>query len=88
MILHALHLLGGSARPGRLQRAIPGLSKKMMTATLRELERAGLVERLVHAVMPPSVEYRLTPLGQVFIEPIEMLYEWSILHARDLDRLP
>lgn len=87
MLLHTLHLLGGASRPGKLQRSVPGLSKKMMTQTLRELEQSGLVSRHVQQIMPPSVEYRLTSAGQIFIEPIEMLYTWAIDHAADLEAL-
>ena len=87
MILHTLHLLGGSSRPGRLQRSIPGLSKKMMTQTLRELEEKGLVCREIHQIMPPNVEYSLTSLGKVFVEPIEQLYLWGIDHADALEAL-
>ena len=87
MILHTLHLLGDASRPGKLQRSVPGLSKKMMTQTLRELEQSGLVSRHVQQIMPPSVEYRLTPAGLIFIEPIEMLYAWAIDHAAELDAL-
>jgi len=81
MILHTLHLQEGSSRPARLQRSIPGLSKKMMTQTLRELEDKGLVCREIHQIMPPNVEYSLTSLGKVFVEPIEQLYLWGIDHA-------
>ncbi|WP_336945945.1 helix-turn-helix domain-containing protein [Asaia sp. BMEF1] len=87
MILHALHLMGGASRPGALQRSLPGLSKKMMTQTLRELQEAGLVERVVLQDMPPVVEYRLTPLGQRFIEPLEMLYRWGVQNAELLHGL-
>ncbi|KXV18613.1 hypothetical protein AD933_02950 [Acetobacter malorum] len=87
MILHTLHLLGDASRPGQLQRSVPGLSKKMMTQTLRELEQSGLVSRHVQQIMPPSVEYRLTPAGQIFIEPIEMLTTGAIDHAAELDAL-
>ena len=87
MILHALHMSGGSARPGALQRNLPGLSKKMMTQTLRDLQTAGLVERVVIQTMPPNVEYRLTALGQRFIEPLEMLYCWGVRHADLLQQL-
>ncbi len=87
MILHAVHLMGGAARPGALQRNIPGLSKKMMTQTLRDLQQYGLIERVVLEVMPPAVEYRLTQLGERFIEPIELLYRWGAHHADLLDRL-
>ena len=87
MILHTLHLLGGHSRPGQLQRSIPGLSKKMMTQTLRELEGKGLITRQIHQIMPPNVEYSLTALGKVFVEPIEQLYLWGIDHADALEAL-
>ncbi|MCA1956609.1 helix-turn-helix domain-containing protein [Zymomonas sp.] len=86
MILHSLHLLGGHARPTQLMRAIPGLSKKMMTQTLKELEQRQWVYRDIEQVMPPIVEYRLTELGQLFVEPIEMLYQWGIAHSEALNK--
>lgn len=85
MVIHTLHLRGGASRPGQFQRILPGLSRKMMTQTLRELEQAGLVARTVLHVMPPAVEYRLTPLGQNFVVPLEMLYRWGAEHAELLD---
>ena len=88
MVLHALHTLhGGTCRSGVLQRSLPGLSKKMLTQTLREMERDGLVSRQVFDVVPPRVEYSLTPLGVEFVEPIEMLYQWGKSHAAALDQL-
>jgi DNA-binding HxlR family transcriptional regulator len=88
MVLHALHSLhAGTCRTGELQRSLPGISKKMLTQTLREMERDGLLSRRVFEVVPPRVEYSLTPLGHEFIEPIEMLYEWGRTHAEALDRL-
>lgn len=88
MVLHALHTLhGGTCRTGILQRSLPGISKKMLTQTLREMERDGLVTRQVFDVVPPRVEYSLTPLGVEFVEPIEMLYAWGKSHAAALDQL-
>jgi DNA-binding HxlR family transcriptional regulator len=88
MVLHALHMLhGGTCRTGVLQRSLPGISKKMLTQTLREMERDGLVTRQVFDVVPPRVEYSLTPLGVEFVEPIEMLYQWGKSHAAALDQL-
>jgi len=88
MVLHALHELhGGTCRTGQLQRSLPGISKKMLTQTLRELERDGLLSRRVYDVVPPRVEYTLTPLGRIFIEPIEMLYDWGRRHEAALDQL-
>lgn len=86
MILHSLHLLGGHARPTQLMRAIPGLSKKMMIQTLKELEQRQWVYRDIKQVMPPIVEYRLTELGQLFVEPIEMLYQWGMAHSQELKK--
>jgi len=60
-----------------LQRHITGLSQKMLTQTLRELERNGLVKRTVYAEVPPRVEYELTPLGQTMQEPIAAILSWS-----------
>ena len=76
MVLHKRHALhGGTCRTGELQRSLPDISEKMLTQTLREMERGGLLSRRVFDVVPPRVEYGLTPLGCEFIEPVEMLYE-------------
>jgi DNA-binding HxlR family transcriptional regulator len=53
----------GEMRFTRIGEAVPGISQKMLTQTLRHMEREGLVTRTVHAVVPPRVEYKLTPLG-------------------------
>jgi DNA-binding HxlR family transcriptional regulator len=88
MILHVLHArLEGVARTGVLHRSLPGISKKMLTQTLREMEASGMVTRHVHGTVPPAVEYRLTPLGKRFVEPIELLYAWGQRNADALDQL-
>jgi DNA-binding HxlR family transcriptional regulator len=88
MVLHALHALhGGRCRAGVLHRSLPGISKKMLTQTLRDMEASGLVERQVHATLPPSVDYSLTPLGIRFVEPVELLYDWSRRNEDALDAL-
>jgi DNA-binding HxlR family transcriptional regulator len=88
MILHVLDArLGGAARTGVLHRSLPGISKKMLTQTLREMEGSGLVTRHVQGTIPPAVEYRLTPLGRRFVEPIELLYAWGRTNADALDQL-
>lgn len=87
-VLHAMHaLFGGTCRPGALQRALPGLSKKMLTQTLRELERDGLVAREVHGAVPPRVDYSLTPLGRTMVGAIELLYGWARDHEAELSGL-
>lgn len=88
MILHTLHARhGGTARAGVLLRSLPGVSKKMLTQTLREMEGSGLVSRHVQGTIPPAVEYRLTPLGTRFVEPVELLYGWGRDNADALDLL-
>ena len=60
-----------------LQKRIGGISQKMLTQTLRSLERDGLVQRTVYAEVPPRVEYALTSLGQTLCEPIDAIIKWS-----------
>jgi DNA-binding HxlR family transcriptional regulator len=60
-----------------LQRAVPDISKRMLTQTLRDLERDGLITRHVFPTKPPSVEYRLAPLGQSMLAPLAGLVEWA-----------
>jgi len=78
-------LARGLRRHGRLLDNIPGISKKALTATLRRLERHGLVARRVHAEIPVRIEYRLTPLGWELTEPLMTLYEWAVEHENALD---
>jgi DNA-binding HxlR family transcriptional regulator len=72
-------LARGTMRFGQLQREI-GLSQKVLTDTLRALERDGLVRRTVYAVIPPKVEYTLTELGTSLIEPLSALCRWAEQH--------
>ena len=88
MVLHTLHARhDGIARTGALARSLPGISKKMLTQTLREMEVSGLLTRHVHTAVPPAVEYRLTQLGTRFVEPVELLYAWGRRNADALDAL-
>ncbi len=64
-------------RFNELRRSIDGISQRMLTRTLRELERQGLVLRTVTPTTPPSVEYALTPLGQTLLEPMKTLIAWT-----------
>ena len=71
-------LLGdGPMRFSELRRAIEGISQRMLTLTLRGLERDGLVTRTVFPEIPPRVEYELTKLGNTLLEPIQGLAEWA-----------
>jgi DNA-binding HxlR family transcriptional regulator len=73
-----IDLLGqGPKRFGVLRRSIDGISQKMLTQTLRNLERDGLVQRRVYPTTPPSVEYALTPLGRTLTGPIAAIREWA-----------
>src|SRR3981189_3063841 len=68
---------GRTRRFNELQRAIPDISKKMLTQTLRMLERGGLVHRTVFQQVPPKTEYRLTDDGRKLREPIAWLCTWA-----------
>ncbi len=73
-----LHLLsGGTLRFTELRNAIDGISQRMLTVSLRGLERDGLVTRTVHPVVPPRVDYALTALGQSLSETIANLVVWA-----------
>lgn len=70
----------GPRRFTELKRGIDGISQRMLTATLRSLERDGMVTRTVHNVMPPHVSYELTPMGFSLLEAARPLMEWSTGH--------
>ncbi len=70
-------LATGPHRFSAVQRAIPDISKRMLTQTVRDLERDGLIARTVFPTRPPSVEYRLTPLGATILEPLTSLVRWA-----------
>jgi DNA-binding HxlR family transcriptional regulator len=77
-------LASGMRRHARLVDNIPGLSKKVLTATLRKLEQSGIVARQVYAEIPVRVEYTLTPLGWQLTEPLMAIYEWALEHESEL----
>ena len=79
-------LAGGTHRFGELQRAVAGVSQKMLTQTLRGLERDGLVERKVYPEVPPRVEYTLSPLGETLVEPLASLCRWAEEHYWEVER--
>lgn len=78
LVLYALAF--GVKRHGELKREITGISQKMLTQTLRNLERDGLVERKAYNEMPPRVEYTLTPLGETLSELLKNVCTWSEQH--------
>jgi DNA-binding HxlR family transcriptional regulator len=67
----------GKLRFSELERAIPGVSQKMLIQQLRDLERDGIVTRTVHAQVPPKVEYELTSWGQAMCPALDALLEWA-----------
>ena len=71
-------------RFSQIQRRIDGISQKMLTQTLRSLERDGLVERTVYAEVPPRVVYKLTPLGETLRAPIAEIRHWAETHIGEV----
>jgi len=73
-------------RFSRLRERIGGVSQKMLTKTLRQLERDGLVTRRVHAEVPPRVDYKLTPLGESLGQSVCSVWTWVEAHMQDVER--
>ncbi len=73
-------------RFSEIQRGIEGISQKMLTQTLRSLERDGLITRTVYAEVPPRVEYALTPLGETLCAPIAAIRQWAEDYIGDVTR--
>lgn len=84
-LLVVRNLSQGPRRFTELKRAIDGISQRMLTVTLRGLERDGILTRTVHNVMPPHVSYELTPMGRTLREATAPLLEWSITHLAHID---
>lgn len=72
-----LELQGGPRRFNALQRTLPDISKRMLTQSLRDLERDGFVSREVFDTKPPSVSYSLTEMGRDFLTPLSALIDWA-----------
>lgn len=83
LVLSALG--GGTLRFQELRRLVDGISQKMLTQTLRLLERDGLVCRTVHASVPPKVEYELTPLGDSLTDTVTAIRTWAYAHMDEID---
>jgi DNA-binding HxlR family transcriptional regulator len=84
-LLVVRNLKDGPRRFTELKRGIDGISQRMLTVTLRSLERDGLLTRTVHNVMPPHVSYQLTAMGLTLREATAPLLEWSIAHLAQID---
>jgi DNA-binding HxlR family transcriptional regulator len=74
----------GPVRFNELKRDIGGISQRMLTLTLRGLERDGLVTRTIYPNVPPRVEYALTPLGRSLLEPVNALADWALKHKQEI----
>jgi len=84
--LYVIETLGGGTRRfSDLRRMIDGISQRMLTVTLRGLERDGLVTRTVHPTVPPRVEYALTPMGRTLLDTVCTLLRWAQDHLAEID---
>ncbi|WP_414578993.1 winged helix-turn-helix transcriptional regulator [Anabaena sp. CCY 9402-a] len=79
-VLIIRELLSETKRFGELQRSLPGITQKMLTQQLRELEEDGIIHREVYAQIPPKVEYSLTPLGKSLQPILYAMHEWAVKH--------
>jgi DNA-binding HxlR family transcriptional regulator len=76
---------GGPMRFSQLRRAVEGISQKMLTTTLRNLERDGFCTRTVFATVPPRVDYELTELGRDLLVPVKALGDWAVANRERID---
>jgi DNA-binding HxlR family transcriptional regulator len=79
------HLTRKTMRFNELRHSIGGISQRMLTLTLRNLERDGLVTRTVFPEIPPRVEYQLTELGRTLTDPLDTLWNWAALHMASVN---
>jgi DNA-binding HxlR family transcriptional regulator len=83
--LYVISELGGDTkRFTELRRDIEGISQRMLTVTLRGLEREGIVSRTMYPVMPPRVDYKLTPLGRTLLDAVGSLVRWAESHTEEI----
>lgn len=85
--VYVIHMLGveGTLRFSELMRLIDGISQRMLTVTVRRLERDGLVRRDMYPEVPPRVEYSLTPLGATLRQVVGELVAWSVAHLPEIE---
>jgi len=79
------HLTRKTMRFNELRHSIGGISQRMLTLTLRNLERDGLVTRTVYPEIPPRVEYQLTELGRTLTDPLDTLWNWAARHMASVN---
>ncbi len=75
------HLMQGSKRFNELRRLLPGITQRMLTLQLRQLEKDDLINRKIYHQIPPKVEYSLSKLGQTLVPILEQLKQWGTEHA-------
>nr|WP_249123710.1 MULTISPECIES: helix-turn-helix domain-containing protein [unclassified Bradyrhizobium] len=85
-VLVIMLLQGGPRRFNELKRMINGVSQRMLTLTLRGLERDGLVTRTMYPTIPPRVDYALTDLGRSLAEPVKALGNWAFANMTDIEQ--
>ena len=85
-VLVMTRLGGGPVRFNELRRSIGGISQRMLTLTLRGLERDGLITRTIFPTIPPRVEYALTALGRDLLQPVSGLSEWALRNQGKIAR--
>jgi DNA-binding HxlR family transcriptional regulator len=85
-VLVVTRLGGGPVRFNELRRSIGGISQRMLTLTLRGLERDGLITRTIFPTIPPRVEYALTALGRDLLQPVSGLSEWALRNQGKIAR--
>jgi DNA-binding HxlR family transcriptional regulator len=85
-VLVVTRLGDGPKRFNELKRSIGGISQRMLTLTLRGLERDGLITRTVFPTIPPRVDYELTPLGRDLLQPVSALGDWALRNQARIER--
>jgi DNA-binding HxlR family transcriptional regulator len=84
--VYVIDLLGqGTKRFSELHRSIDGITARMLTVTLRGLERDGILTRTIHPVIPPRVDYELTPMGATLLDTIGQLVSWTDAHLDEIE---
>ncbi|WP_297297629.1 helix-turn-helix domain-containing protein [uncultured Methylovirgula sp.] len=84
-VLIVMQLAEGPLRFSEIKRRVNGISQRMLTLTLRGLERDGLAIRTIFPTVPPRVEYRLSDLGCSLCEPVKALGQWALTHMAEID---
>ena len=87
-VLILRELFPGVRRFGQLHRALHGITQKMLTQQLREMEEDGMIHREIYLQVPPKVEYSLTPLGESLKPILDSMHEWGVRHLDEQNREP